>query len=373
MRSSRFPVALAFFLAQAFRPVALAGVLPKIDLPADSPVAVVSADFGDSNEMARGGAMLLDLHAALSLRNSSQRRIRGITLLVMAQDATPGGKGSVTVTSLDVGPGESFPLRIDLRLLRPLQASRGAPVEIGLDGVLFDDLGFYGPDKLSSRRALTVSEFEARRDRKYFKSLLSEGGAPRLQQAILASLARQADRPAFDVQVVRGGRATNFEPEKQVQFAFLKLPDSPVEPTEGMARIFGNEARAPRLEVKNRSSRPIRYLEIGWILQDRNGRQFLAGSVPAELQLAPGQKSQILENSTLKFPQRGGPPLAIEGMTGFVSSVEYSDGSVWIPSRADLDSPELQRVAAPSDEEQRLVQIYRKRGLNALVTELNRF
>ena len=73
-----------------------------------------------------------------------------------------------------------------------------------------------------------------------------------------------------------------------------------------MARIAGNEARAPRLEVKNRSDRAIRYLEVGWILHDRSGREFLAGSVPAELNLAPGQKSQILENATLKFPQLGG-------------------------------------------------------------------
>ena len=264
-------------------------------------------------------------------------------------------------------------MRVDLLLLRPLQVSGAAPVQIGLDGILFDDLSFFGPDKLSSRRTLTVSEFEARRDRKYFKSLLAEGGSQRLQQAIVANLAHQADRPAYDVQVVRGGRATNFEPEKEVQFAFLKLPDSPIELTDGMARISGNEARAPRLEVKNRSERPIRYLEVGWILQDRNGREFLAGSVPAELQLGPGQKSQILENSTLKFPQRGGQPLAIEGMTGFVSSVEYADGSVWIPSSSDLATPQLQRVASPSDEEQRLVQIYRKRGIQGLIAELNKF
>ena len=71
----------------------LAGVLPKIDLPKDSPVAVIASDYGDSSETARGGAMLLDLHAALTLRNSSQRRIRGITLLVTAQEVTPGGRG----------------------------------------------------------------------------------------------------------------------------------------------------------------------------------------------------------------------------------------------------------------------------------------
>jgi hypothetical protein len=345
----------------------------KIDLPKDSPVVVVSSDPGDSPETARGGAMLLDLHAALSLRNSTQHRIHGVTLLITAQDVTPGGRGSVTISSLDVGPGETFPVRIDLRLLRPLQASSNVPVEVGLDGVLFDDLSFYGPDKLSSRRTLTLSEWEARRDRKYFKSLLAEGGPQRLQQEMVESMAHQADRPSLDVEMVRGGRATNFEPEKQVQFAFLRMPDSPIEPMEGMARIAGNEARAPRLEVKNRSDRAVRYLEMGWILHDRGGRAFLAGSVPAELSLAPGQKSQILENTTLKFPQRGAQPLAIESMTGFISSVEYADGSLWIPSRADLGTPELQRVIAPSDEEQRLVQIYRKKGLKALVAELGRF
>ncbi len=353
--------------------VVFAAALPRIDLPADSPVVLLSADYGESGEIARGSAMLIDVHAALSLRNSSQRKIRGITLVVTAQDVTPGGKGSVTVTSLNVAPGESFPVRIDLRLLRPVQASSGVPVEIGLDGVLFEDLSFYGPDKLSSRRTLTRDEFEARRDRRYFKSILASGGPEKLREEMLSSLTHQADRPSLDVEVVRGARATNFEPEKQVQFAFLSLPDSPIEPMGGMARIAGNEARAPRLEVKNRSERAIRYLEVGWILHDHSGREFLAGSVPAELNLAPGQKRQILEDATLKFPQLGAQPLGIEGMTGFVSSVEFADGSMWIPTRGDLDSPELQRVLAPSDEEQRLAQIYRKKGLKALIAELNKF
>src|SRR5712692_238393 len=183
---------------------AAAGVYPKIDLPKDSPIVIIGTDYGDSTESARGGAMLLDLHAALTFRNSTQRRIRGITLLVMAQEVTPGGKGSVTVTSLDVGPNETFPVRIDLRLLRPLQSTGGATVQIGLDGVLFDDLTFYGPDKLSSKRNLTLCEWEARRDRRYFKTLLAEGGGDRLQREILGIQAHQADRRSLDVQMVRG-------------------------------------------------------------------------------------------------------------------------------------------------------------------------
>ncbi len=369
MRSSRTLVLAG--ISTLLASFCTAAVLPKIDLPKDSPVVLLSTDYGDINETARGGASVVDFHAALSLRNSSGRRIRGITLVVTAQEVTPGGKGSVTISSLDVAPGDSFPVRIDLRLLRSVQVLSGVPVQVGLDGVLFDDFSFYGPDRLSSRRMLTVSEWEARRDRQYLKSILAQGGEQKLQNEILGILSRENTRPNLDVQMARGGRATNFEPEQQVQFAFLNLPDSPVDPLGGAARVSGNEARAPQFEVKNRSDRSIRYLELGWILQDRLGNAYLAGSLPAELNLAPGQKSQILKDTTLKLPQR--PGLSIAGMTGFVSNVEFADGGVWIPSRTDLADPRLQKVIASSAEEQRLVQLYRKRGLKALVEELKKF
>jgi len=334
---------------------------------------VIGADYGDSTETPRGSAVMVDLHASLSLRNSSGRHIRGITLLVRSQEVTPGSKGSVTLTSLDVAPGETFPVRMDVRLLRP-GTSSGGPLQLGLDGVLFDDLSFYGPDNLQSRHALTVYEIEARRDRRYFKALLAEGGPPRLQQEVLASLGRQVDRPDMEVQMIRAGRATNLEPERPVQFALLHLPDSPVEPTEGMAKIAGNEARTPRLEVRNKSDRAVRYLEIGWLVKDGHGRQFMAGTVPATLNLAPGEKAQVLKETTLKFPQLGGgQPSSIDSMTAFVSNVEFSDGKMWVPSRADLVDPRLQSVLAPSPEEQRLVQLYRKKGLAALVDELKKF
>jgi hypothetical protein len=350
-----------------------AAILPTIELPKDSPVAVIKADYGGSMETPRGGAVMVDLHASLSLRNSSGRHIRGITLLVRSQEATPGGKGSVTLTSLDVAPGETFPVRMDVRLLRPVTASDG-PLQLGLDGVLFDDLSFYGPDNLQSKHTLTVYEVEARRDRHYFKGLLADGGPQRLQQEMISSLSRQVDRPDMEVQMMRAGRATNLEPERPVQFALLHMPDSPVEAMEGTAKIAGNEARAPHLEVRNKSDRAVRYLEIGWLLKDGRGRQFMAGTVPATLSLAPGEKAQVLKETTLKFPQLGGgQSFSIDSMTAFVSNVEFSDGKMWVPSRADLGDPRLQSSLAPSPEEQRLVQIYRKKGLPALIDELKKF
>ncbi|MCX6625529.1 MAG: hypothetical protein NTY38_31605, partial [Acidobacteria bacterium] len=145
----------------------------RISFSKDAPVAVVTANWGDSKTSARGGAIVLDLHTSLVLKNTGGQRIRGITLLVTAQEVAPGGKASVAVPSLDVAPGETFPVRVDLRLLRPLAAGAGPLVEIGLDGVLFESLAFYGPDKVNSRRSLTAWELEARRDRQHFRSILA--------------------------------------------------------------------------------------------------------------------------------------------------------------------------------------------------------
>src|SRR5205823_6448677 len=109
-----------------------------------------------------------------------------------------------------------------LRLLRPL-GLEGALVRVGLDGVLFDDLTFYGPNKLNSRRSMMVWELEAQRDRRYFRQILAHAGPDGLQKEMLAAIARADDRSQNGVQVVRG-RGTNVDTEREIQFAFLHLP-----------------------------------------------------------------------------------------------------------------------------------------------------
>jgi hypothetical protein len=357
-------------LAGAFSSYALAAdSLLKIDLPKDTPVTFLSSDLGESRATPRGNAYQVDLHASLTLRNSSSKRIRGLTLAVRAHEVTPGGTGVVWKPSLDVAPGDSFPVHLDMSLLRPgVAGDNGPSVEVQLDGVLFEDLSFYGPDKLQSRRSLTVWELEAQRDRKYFKALLESSGRDGLKNAMLASLSNQSDRSQPDVQMQRG-RATNADPGSETQFAFLHVPDAPVEAAGGTARVTANEAHAPQFNVSNLSKRPVRYLEVGWIVKDQTGREFLAASLPADLSLAPGQSGKVALDTSLRFPER----TSIQSIAGFVSKVEFSDGTYWIPSRASLDTPQLRRVVAPSPEEQRLSQIYRKGGLTALIDELRKF
>jgi hypothetical protein len=338
----------------------------NITLPDDSPVALLHAGWGDSTATDRGGAMLLELHTSLTFRNTDKRRIRGITLLVTAQDVTPGGKASVSVPSLNVGPGEAFPIRIDLRLMRPVSAGGSPLAEVSIDGVLFDDLSFYGPNRLNCQRSMTVWELEARRDRRYFREVFERAGREGLQQEMTASMARQADRAGAHARVAHTARATNQSAERQVQFAFLDMPNSPVSLEYGSAAVAGNELRSPRVRLRNGSRKAITGVEIGWMVKDARGREFVTGGVPVELALAPRGSASIVQQGVFRFSQPNGPAILIEDLRAFLSSVEFDDGSLWIPGRSG-------RMPTPSPEEQRLVELYRKRGVDGLIQELNKF
>jgi hypothetical protein len=378
--SSKFAILLAAGVSALYAQETTLDHSVNINLPPDCPLTLISENLGESHVTQRGSAVVLDLDVTLTLHNSSPNRVRGVTLLVAAQEVTPGGKASVSVPSLDVPPSQNFPVRINLRLLRPAQIAGGPLVQVNLDGVLFQDYSFYGPNRLDSRRTMTAWEMQAQRDRKYFKSILAAHGVEGLKQSMLESLNRQAQRPRLDVQVSRGRAVTSGAVgEHNAQFAFLRFPGEPVEPVEGWAEIAGNEARNPRIDVHNLSSRQVRSVEIDWIVTDRQGKQYMAGSVPAsgpEFNLKAGNTSRVLQDTTMRFAHLsddGGAPLSIAGMTGFVGQVEFADGNVWIPNRESLASAQLLGILEPSPEEQRLTDLYRKKGPKALADELGKF
>lgn len=332
----------------------------KVNLPQDAPLSLVSADWGSSRATARGGAMEVEVHSTLQFRNSSPRRLRGVSLLVMAQQVAPGGKASVTVPALDVGPGEQFPVRVDLAVMRPLAApSGGALVEIGLDGVLFDDLTFYGPDRLKTRRMLIAWDLEARRDRRALAAAYRSGGAEALRSRLIDILAR-AGQPQGEMLAARSLPATNI-PEASVELAFVPQPGAPVELLSGTARLAGSEARSPRFDLVNRSGRAIKFVEVYWLLRSQTGQLAPAGSLPAEVNLKPGERSTVSRSGALRLNQ----PIA--GLTGFVNAVEFENGEMWVPPR----SGEGPMSAAVSGEERRLAELYRRKGLEAVLQQLN--
>lgn len=314
---------------------------------------------------------------SLTLRNVNQNRIHGVTLRVVSQEVTLGGKGWVTYPSLNVGPGEAFPARIDMQLMRPSPVAAGTLVEVDLDGVLFQDLSFFGPDRLNSRRTMTASEMEAQRDREHLKRILAQSGKPGLQREMLENMARQAEVSQLAVTVKRAGRAVTSAAvpgEHTAEFAFLQFRDSPVAPLEGWAQLAGNEARAPHINVVNNSTKAVKHVEMGWLVSDLAGRQYMAASVPsgdATLNLPPGKTARLDQEASLSFTSKG-QPVNVQKMMGFVNQVEFADGRVWVPNRQNLDEAGLQKVLPPSAEMQRLAVIYTQ-GIDALIRELAKF
>jgi hypothetical protein len=354
----------------------------SISLPDDSPVAVMKTDTGTSRTSSRGAALVLDLNLSLTLRNISNNRIHGITLRVVSQEVAMGGVGSVFQPGLNVGPGEAFPVHIATKLMRPVQMSGGPLLQVSLDGVLFQDLSFYGQDKLHSRRIMTASEMESQRDRLALKRLLAQGGSPALKEAVLKILARREGLPQVQGRIVRGRAITNSglaaiaPAERQEQFAFLQFPDGPIQLIRGSAVIAGSDARTPSIEVANLTDKPVKYVELGWVLTDSNGRSYMAGALPSSdpaFSLAARATGKVSQENTLEF-STGGQPLSIRKVTGFVNQVEFADGKMWVPSRQNMDSnPLLLQVMEPSAEEERLANLYVNKGIGALVDELKKY
>jgi hypothetical protein len=343
--------------------------------PKDSPV-LMRDHKGFTNVTMRGPSMVVELHETLVLINVSKKPICGLTLRVEAQDITPWGKGSVIKPSLFVLPGEEFPVKVDMQLLRPIASSKteSAMVQVSLDCALFNDLQSYGPDKLKSRRALMVYEMQARRDRQFLTRLLDNGRLPELREELNFGMQDFIPRQ-LGLELLRGPRVSS---SREHLFAVnpVNFPKAPVQPLSGNAQVAGNEVRAPRVGIRNVSKLHVASVAMGWIVRDDQGTDFVAGALTSRSPIGPVQTSSISESGTLRFSLPTGQPMVIERLMTYVNDVEFADGTLWIPSRDDIDAATqdmtLRRELATSPEEQRLASIYRRDGTAGLKKELKR-
>ena len=312
-----------------------------VEFPHDAPISLISFSLGDSTTgSVRGTSLALDLHTSLTLRNSSLKSIRGLTLRVEAQDLTPDGKASVTVPSLNAAPGENFPVRVDLELLRPFNTPRngGALVQVTLDGVLFDDLSFYGPDKLHSRRSLTVYELEARRDRRYFQRLIEQGNTAKLREEMNFGLP-ELRSPQLGLELLHDPRSATGN-ERPVSVAIVSFPDAPVNVER---RRHHRQERSEG--AGGRSAKPlektVQNIETGWILHDENGRGFMAGLCLRISRFVPFSRLVCTRTECSVFPTRPVRRSSWTASPAFISNVEFEDGNWWIPSRTDISNSAL--------------------------------
>lgn len=346
-----------------------------VEFPRDSPVLPVSFSLRPSTARATGSSTVLDLHASLLLRNTATKSITGMTLRIEAPDLASAGKASLTVPSLHVQPGEVFPLKIDVELRRPSAdlLTQGAVVQVRLDCALFKDLTAYGPDKLNSRRTLTIYELQARREREYVTGLLHAGRLAEIREELNFGL-QDLRPPALGLELSRRAAATQRQTTANLET--MRFASSPVTATGGSVRIANGDVLAPHLNVKNESQKTVRSIEVGWIVRDEQGREYLAGSMPMVMRLNPVGTGSLDEASTIHFYQAAGQPVAMSSLTAYVSDVEFMDGNHWIPSRADIASatknPALRRALFDSPEQQRLSEIYRRKGISGLTSELKR-
>lgn len=367
-------------LAQSEGAAAAAKYL-KFEFPPSSPVRLVETDWGQSRIVQRGSAATAELHLVLHLENRASQPIHGLTLLFVTQDVAPGGKASISLPGLRVAPGETFPAKVDLRLLQPIAAGGEPRVAVRLDGVLFEDLSFAGDNTLNSRRLLSTLELEIQRDRRHARELLRAGGKEALASEMREILARREQAPRVDMQWAKRGRATTLPASEPVRFAFLNMPDAPLRPLDAFVRIAANEAIEPTVRVRNLSGREIRYAEIGWIIRDLKGREFYAGTLPAsdgEIALQPSGETVVRQQGVLRFSERQSVngrieevPVRLGEMVGYVSQVQFADGSIWMPNRYQASTPSAIRTLRISPEQQRLASLYARRGLDALVKDLS--
>jgi hypothetical protein len=347
----------------------------NFEFPNDSPVLVSSFSLGPTTARVKGSSMALDLHALLTLRNTGTKPIAGLTLSVEAQDLTPAGKGSVTIPNLNAEPGDSFPVHIDMELRRPFGGvSTGGPIlKISLDCALFSDLTAYGPDTLGSHRALLVYELEARRDRQYVAHLLESGKTAELRRELNFGLEDFAPEQ-LGLELLKA--SANFARQQSMKVGAFSFPGAPVEPVGGAAHVFQNEVSASRVQVINRSRKTVESIDMGWIVRDERGKVFVAGAVPASARIAPVQTAMMAEPGTLRFSHPAGEPMLIGALTAFINDVEFADGKLWIPTRADIEAatsdPVLRRQLAASPEQQHLADVYRRKGLTGLEEELQK-
>lgn len=313
------------------------------------------------------------VHASLLLRNVGTKQISGITLRVTVDDVSPGA-AAITVPGLSAKAGDTFPVRLDVDVARSFARSQrsATPLHIALDCLAFNDLSFYGEDRLHSRHSLLVYQLEARRERDYLSNLIQSGQLPAVREELNFGLPEDARQLQIELlplpQANIGAQTLAVHP--------VSLSDCPVVLIDGAA-VWNNSAISdPYLQIQNVSKRTIKFLEVELVLRDERGRESVVATMPENLALGPQQRSKVEDRESVKLSQLRGQPVIVRALSAFVRDVEFDDGGVWIPNWREIDkateNPFLRRAMTDSPEQERLAGIFRQTGIAGVEADLKR-
>ncbi len=312
-----------------------------------------------------------DVHTRFSLRNVGTKPIAGLSFRILSSGGGSEGQAALILPSLQAAPGAVFPVRVDLQLPHRYSVRTQSPgVRILLDAVLWNDLSFYGPDLLHSRRRLLSFEFEARRENEYLRNLVGAGRLSEVREELNFGLPE--DQPQLTMELTP--LQVPMDRGKAITINTVSFGQAPLQLVGGGALLTDTALIGPHVLLRNSSDRRIRSVEVGFILRDERGHESRVSTLPAELALEPGQTRVLQQRANLLLSRTKGQPIVIRSLAAFVADVEFEDGSMWIPSRPDIeratDSVVLRRVLSECPETERMAGVFRRAGIKGVETAL---
>jgi hypothetical protein len=152
---------------------------------------------------------------------------------------------------------------------------------------------------------------------------------------------------------------------------------APVEVVGGGALTTETALIGPHVLVKNNSTKRIRSLDIAFVLRDERGHEARIATLPAQLALDVGQTRVLQQRATVLLSRAKGQPVLVRSLGAFVADAEFDGGSMWIPSREDIDhatdSLVLRRALADCPETERMAGIFRRAGISGVESELKAY
>jgi hypothetical protein len=314
----------------------------------------------------------------LVLKNTSMKTIAGCTFRVDTGKSSLLPHASASMPSLDLRSGEVAQVPLEVELARSFTTARSLPavLSISLDGVLFADGSSYGPDTLHSLRTLSRAEAENRHERQYLTSLLRAGRLADIRQELNFGLPDTPLSLAVSVLPTVSSASSGEGGAKRIKLTSLPVPNAPAEAVGGEADLLNDGLSAPAVVLRNVSAKTILSASIAFLVRDEQANEFVAADLPEQTGILPGKQTKIQESGFVRLSRTKGPPLEIRAVAVLVTSVEFADGTVWVPDRAEIDAatanPELRRLLSDSPERQRLAGIFRRDGINAVTAELRK-